>query len=215
MNKEEEQGLIRRAKHDPEAFRVIFDAYYDPIFAYVLRRVGYVETAQDIVSETFFRALDRLWQFRWRNISISSWLYRIATNEINQYFRKNKHSHHSLDALMEEQGLEIRDEVNILEEILEQERELARAKQWKETRKQIELLSEKYQEVLTLRYFEDKKISEIAEILGKKEGTVKSLLSRATAILREQCNQEDVSALYSVGRQQGRLPKDKGIINNN
>ncbi len=188
MDKSEEKDLIQRAKRDPEAFGVIFDMYYNPIFAYVLKRVGNIHTSQDIASETFFKALNNLWQFRWRNISISSWLYRIATNEINQHFRKKKYNLHSLDTLLEEQGFEPQDEVDILEEILEQERELTRAKKWQEVRNQIEQLSEKYQEVLALRYFEDKKIVEIAEILGKKEGTIKSLLSRAITKLKEQCN---------------------------
>lgn len=196
MDMSDEKELILRAKKDPEAFGVIFDRYYDPIFGYVLRRVGSAHIAQDIVSETFFKALDRLWQFHWRNISISSWLYRIATNEMNRHFRRQKNNPHSLDALLKEQGFEPQDEVDILENILEQERELVRAKEWQVVRKQIELLSEKYQEVLALRYFEDKKIGEIAEILGKKEGTVKSLLSRAISQLKEECNQKDRQALY-------------------
>ena len=191
----DEQDLIQRAKRDPEAFGVLFDMYYDAIFGYVLKRVGNVHIAQDIVSETFFKALDRLWQFRWRGISISSWFYRIASNEINQYFRKNKHNPHSLDTLLEEQGFELPDDVDVLEEILKQEYELLQAKEWQVVRKHMEVLPEKYQEVLALRYFEDKKVSEIAEILGKKEGTVKSLLSRAVSKLQVKCNQERNTAL--------------------
>ncbi len=191
MDMSDEKNLVARAKKDPEAFGVIFDKYYDSIFGYVLRRVGSVHIAQDIVSETFFKALNRLWQFHWRNISISSWLYRIATNEMNQHFRRQKNNPHSLDTLLKETGFEARDETDILKEILEQEYELARAKDWQKVRKQIEALPEKYQEVLTLRYFEDKKINEIAEILGKKEGTVKSLLSRAMSQLKKKCNQKD------------------------
>lgn len=190
MDISDEKKIIQCAKKDPEAFGAIFDAYHDPIFGYVLRRIGHVQISQDIVSETFFKALDRLWQFHWRDISISSWLYRIASNEINQYFRKKKHDSYSLDDLLEKKGFEFQDEVDILEEVINQERELGRAKEWQKIRKYIEQLPEKYQEVLTLRYFEDKKIVEIAEILNKKEGTVKSLLSRAMTKLRERCNQK-------------------------
>lgn len=209
MDTQDEKELILRAQNEPEAFGVIFDRYYDQIFGYVLRRVVSVHITQDIVSETFFKALDRLWQFRWRNVSISSWLYRIATNEMNQHFRRQKHSPHSLDALLEEKGFEIQDEVDLLEDILEQERELARTKEWQAARKQVALLSEKYQEVLTLRYFEDKKISEIAEILGKKEGTIKSLLSRAISQLKEKCNQKDRQALYLQEGEKVELPEYK------
>jgi RNA polymerase sigma-70 factor, ECF subfamily len=200
MDISEEKELVRRARQEPEAFGVIFDLYHDAIFGYVLKRVGNVPASQDITAETFFKAMDRLWQFRWKNISISSWLYRIATNEVNQYFRKNKNRHRSLDTLMEEEGFEPRDDADLFEEILEQERELARADEWREVRRHIEELPEKYQEVLVLKYFENKKIAEVAEILGKKEGTVKSLLSRAIARLKEKCNQKDPLALYKARR---------------
>ncbi len=184
MEKSEEQQLIKRAQSDPQAFGAIFDEYYEPIFGYVLKRVGNVHAAQDIASETFFKALDRLWQFQWRGLSISSWLYRIATNEINQHFRAAKKRHYSIEALLEQAGIELADEHDLMREIMEQEHELERAHQWREARALIASLPEKYQEVLSLRYFEDKKIAEIASILGKREGTIKSLLSRGTSLLR-------------------------------
>lgn len=191
MNFSDEKELIKQARVDPEAFGVIFDRYHDILYSYILRRVGNVQVAQDIVAETFFKALSRLWQFRWRNISILNWLYRIATNEMNQYFRRQKYKPLSLDFLFKEVGFEISSEIDILEEILEQERELIEMKEWQTVRKQIELLPEKYQEVLTLRYFESKKIAEIAEILGKKEGTIKSLVSRAISRLRQKRNEKE------------------------
>ena len=184
MELSEQKQLIARSQKDPQAFGAIFEEYYEPILGYALKRTGNVHASQDIVSETFFKALDRLWQFRWRNISIASWLYRIATNEINQYFRKERKRPHSLEALFEQSGVELRDERDLMQEILAQEQELARAEEWARARALMRELPEKYQEVLSLRFFEDKKISEIAEILGKREGTVKSLLSRGTAQLR-------------------------------
>jgi len=185
MDKHQEKEIIKQAQKDPEAFGAIFEEYYGSIFGYILKRTGNVHVAQDIVSETFFKALDRLWQFKWRNISISSWLYRIATNEINQYFRKQKKHTYSLEAMLKTSGIEISDERDMLEEIMEQEAELERAVAWKQARQRIHELPEKYQEVLSLRFFEDKKVTEIAEILNRKEGTVKAQLSRGTAMLRE------------------------------
>ncbi len=185
MDKNEEKNLVERARKDPQAFGEIFDMYYDAIFGYVLRRVGNVQISQDITSEVFFRAMDRLWQFKWRDISISAWLYRIAMNEISQYFRGNKRKVFSLDALFENEGFDVSDEIDIFEELINKEREIADKKRWKEIREALEILPIKYQEVLALRFFENKKICEISEILGKKEGTVKSLLHRGTSILRK------------------------------
>ncbi len=184
MEISKEKELIKRAKKDPEAFGEIFEEYYEPIFGYVLKRTGNVHVSQDIVSETFFKALDRLWQFRWRNISISSWLYRIATNELSQYFRKNKKIRYSIESLLEKGSMDFQGEINLEEEIMDQEKELEMAQEWKIAKGIIDSLPEKYQDVLFLRYFEDKKISEIAEILHKKEGTIKSLLSRGLKMVR-------------------------------
>jgi len=190
MDKQEEKILIKRAKRDPDAFGAIFEEYYEPIFGYVLKRTGHVHSAQDIVSETFFKALDRLWQFKWKDISISSWLYRIATNEVNQYYRKRKKTSISIEDLIEKSGIELADEHDLIDEIAKQEEELERAKSWKQARKYISELPEKYQEVLSLRFFEEKKIKEIAEILNKKEGTIKSLLSRGIAQLRSKMSDQ-------------------------
>ena len=84
----EEKELIKKAQKDPEIFSQLYDRYYPQIFGYVLKRVANLEVAQDITSETFFKALRKLWQFRWQNISFSAWLYRIANNEIANYSRE-------------------------------------------------------------------------------------------------------------------------------
>jgi len=188
MDIKEEKKLIQKAKKDPSVFGVIFEENYDKIFAYCLKRTGNIHVAQDVSSEVFFKALDRLWQFRWKNISISSWLYRIATNEINQYYRKQKKNHVSIEDLIEKSGIELRDETDLVREMENQEIEIEKAESWREAQKHISRLPEKYQEALSLRFFEEKKISEIAEILGKKEGTIKSLISRGVSLLRERMN---------------------------
>ena len=90
MNLNEKKELIERAKRDPEAFGKIYDENYPKIFGYILKRVANLDIAQDITSETFLKALRNLWKFHWQNISISAWLYRIANNEIANYFRKRK-----------------------------------------------------------------------------------------------------------------------------
>ena len=91
MDLEQEKGLVERARKDAEAFGELYDLYYPKVFGYILRRTASVEIAQDITSEVFFKVLKNPGQFCWRGIPFSSWLYRIATNEIASYFRKNKH----------------------------------------------------------------------------------------------------------------------------
>lgn len=179
-----ERALIERAKTDPQAFGILFDRYYPPIFGYVFRRVGKWNDAQDIVSEVFLKALRSLWRYRWQGIALSSWLYRIATNEIGMYFRRAGRAPLSLNQLMDESGFDAASSDDLLAEKLEAERLLERHREFLLARSHIVALPLKYQDVITLRFFESKSIKEIAEILNKKEGTVKSLISRGLARLR-------------------------------
>ena len=165
MDLKEEKELIKQAQKDPEVFAKLYDEYYPKIFGYILKRVANFEITQDITSETFFKALKKLWQFRWRNISFSAWLYRIANNEIANYFRRNKYKPVSLDKVPEPIVVH-----NPEAEILEAEQELKKYQDFLKIREKISQLPIKYQEVIALRFFEKKKIKEICEILGKKKG---------------------------------------------
>jgi len=185
MDLDAERDLVRQAQKDPDAFGDLYDRYYPKIFGYVLRRTANVEVAQDITSETFFEALRKLWQFRWRGVSFSSWLYKIATNEINQYFRKaERRKSVSLEEL-QEQGFEPVSSHDPESEVADAQEKLREYEGFLEIQERIVQLPAKYQEVITLRFFEQKQIREIAEILGKKEGTIKSLIHRAVERLRE------------------------------
>lgn len=182
MNIADEKELLRRIKKDPVEFSFVYDKFYQPIFAYVFRRLGNYELARDISAETFLKAFQKIGLFEWRNISLSSWLFRIATNEINLYFRKAKY----LPAQIEETGLYeylpyepgIETEKEAIEKTLQENYE------FNTIRNELLQLDIKYQEVIALRYFEEKSIHEISSILGKKEGTVKSLLSRGLGKLK-------------------------------
>jgi RNA polymerase sigma-70 factor (ECF subfamily) len=185
MDLTEEKKLVRAAQKAPDAFAELYDQYYPKIFGYVLRRTTNLEAAQDITSETFLKALRKLWQFRWRNVPFSSWLYRIATNEINQYFRKAEYKKSISMEELQEQGFELISPHDPESELIEAQEKLKQYQDFLEIQEKIVRLPAKYQEVIALRFFEQKQINEIAEILGKKEGTVKSLLHRAVEKLRE------------------------------
>ena len=184
MDLNQEKKLIKSAQKDQEVFVEIYNQYYPQIFGYILKRTANLELAQDITSETFFKALNKLWQFRWRNISFSSWLYKIATNEINQYFRKGKYKSISLE-ILQEQGFEPIASNDPENEIIAAQEELKKHRDFLICQEKIAKLDIKYQEVLTLRFFEQKKIKEISQILNKSEGTTKSLLHRGLKKLKE------------------------------
>ena len=106
MTHDEERLLLLRIKKDPGNFETLFDLYYKLIFNCIFRRVADYDVSRDIASETFLKAYLNINSFVCKNISILSWFYRIATNEINYHFRKAKNHPISLDKLFENNKFE-------------------------------------------------------------------------------------------------------------
>jgi RNA polymerase sigma-70 factor (ECF subfamily) len=175
MDLEQEKALVQKSQEDNEAFGELYDEYYTRIFNYTLRRTTSIPVAQDVTSEVFLKALKNIKQFHFRGVPFSSWLYRIATNEVANYFRNNKHKNCDLEEVAN--SSKIADQ-SPEAEILEAEEESQRNEKFLILQKSITMLPIKYQEVITLRFFENKQVKEISEILGKREGTIKSLLHR-------------------------------------
>ncbi|MFS2189070.1 RNA polymerase sigma factor [Mucilaginibacter sp. Mucisp84] len=185
MNPNHTEGqLIEQCRTSPAAFGQVFDRWYKPVFGYIMRRCGDYDLARDIAAETFLKAFLKIGSFKWRGIGLSSWLYRIATNELNQYYRSSKYKPESLQQLLENPQMEklLHDHAGNEREMMEQE--LKAYNDYNQIRQNLLKLDIKYQEVISLRYFEQKTNTEISEILDKNEGTVKSLLSRGLEKLR-------------------------------
>jgi RNA polymerase sigma-70 factor (ECF subfamily) len=197
MDLKEEKKLIHEAQKNPELFGEIFEKYYQQVFYYTLKRTGQVELAEDLTSEIFFKALNKLWQFRFKNVPFSAWLYKIAGNEINYYFRKNKHPTISLDKLLLEAGIEFKSSIDLKQELIDAEKKLENHQNFLLIQKSLQKLPLKYQETLALKFFEHKKIHEIAKILQKSEGTVKSLLARGMELLKKEVLCQKLSQQFS------------------
>lgn len=181
-----ELELLNKIKDDPADFSEIFKLYYKPIFGYILRRTGNFDDTADIAADTFFKAFMNIKNFSYKGVSIKVWLYRIATNEVNQFFR-HRQKHNSLFDRVDFDNEELFR--NYLHQDKEElEAELQKHNQFLAVLKVLKTLPDKYQEVISLRYFEGKDNKEIVEILNINEGTLKSLISRGLEKLREKCN---------------------------
>jgi RNA polymerase sigma-70 factor (ECF subfamily) len=183
----DEAELLNNIRKNPESFSELFRLYYKSIFGYILRRTGSFDDTADIAADTFLKAFSNIKNFRYTGISVKVWLYRIATNEINLYFR-NKQKHNSI---FERIIAEDRERFNsyMSDDRKEIEAEIEKHTQFLSVLKELKTLPAKYQDVIALRYFEGKENKEIAEILNINEGTLKSLLSRGLEKLRQKCNQ--------------------------
>lgn len=182
-----EAELLNRIKHNPAEFSELFKLYYKPIFGYVFRRTGVFDDTADIASETFLKAFRHINTFTYSGISVKVWLFRIATNEVNQYFR-HKQKHDTLFLRLDTGNENIFNNL-LLEDKKVLETELQQNDKFVMVLNSLKTLPVKYQEVISLRYFEGKENKEIAEILNINEGTLKSLLSRGLEKLKVKCNQ--------------------------
>ena len=183
-----EAQLLKDIEADPQKFGHVYEAFYNEIFGYVYRRTTDYEVARDIAAETFLKAYTNIGKFKWRNISLLYWLYRIATNELNKYFNSRQYRPQSLSRIEEEYGIDAVDHSNEEAESIKLQDELERHQEFMRMNAAINKLDTKYGDVISLRFFEHKSLKEIAIILDKKEGTIKSLLSRGIDKLKDNLN---------------------------
>jgi RNA polymerase sigma-70 factor (ECF subfamily) len=181
-----ESELLDSVGKDPTDFSSIFRLYHKPIFGYILRRTGDFDDTADLTADTFLKVYTHLNRFQYRGISIKVWIYRIATNEVNQFYRRSKRHASMFDRLDLNAKDLLKDQLRHDRE--EIEKEWARHEQFQDVLRALQTLPVKYQEVIALRYFEGKDNPEIAQILDMKEGTLKSLISRGLEKLRKKCN---------------------------
>ncbi len=168
-------------------FEQIYDAHFDGIFRYILHRVGNIAEAEDLTSQSFFKALRALWRFRWSGVSVSAWLYRIATNEVNSHFRRLG-PRRKLDCHANPEALSPVDR-----EALHAEDVLAQNEIFAELSQALRRLRPEEQTLVVLRYLEEKPYGEIAEILGKPTGTITMRTHRALAKLKTHLEERGVN----------------------
>ena len=186
MNLEQERDLVERAKYSREAFGELYDAHYNRIYGYVLRRTADAEAARDVTATVFYEALKHIKDYRWRGIPFSHWLYRIANREIVDRYHKRKP-----EVSYGKDSAELEDHPDSHGSLYSGEIDRGRYEDYIDLQSCISRLPRKYQEVIALRYFEDREIKDIAGILRKPSGTVKSLLHRGVEELRKLMEDQD------------------------
>jgi len=168
----EERLLVEAAQKDPTRFAELYEINFDRVYAFIARRVGDRDAAEDLTSEVFHKALANLRRFEWRGAPFAAWLLRIAVNAIADRGQRAGREVSMDDP--PEVGAEATVDVD-LEEV-EHRARLFRL---------VEQLPVEQRRVVTMRFAEEKSIREIAEQLGRTEGAVKQLQFRGLQNLRE------------------------------
>lgn len=168
-----ESEVIQRAKSDPAEFGRLYDRYVDRIYNYVYHRVGDAVEAEDLTSRTFYRSLVALPTYDDRGVPFSAWLYRIAHNVV-----ANWHRDRARRAAVPLDGVPAQAE-------LPGDRLMARTLATQRLRRAVRELDDDRQMLLILKFSQGLSNPEIAEIMGRSEGAVKSLYHRTLVALRD------------------------------
>jgi RNA polymerase sigma-70 factor (ECF subfamily) len=187
-----EAELVARAKTgDTWAFGVLYERHYDRVLGYLYRQTLRIATAEELTSNTFYAALRGLQRFR-GDAPFCLWLYRIATNELRMHIRTRRRHPlpERLEVITEELG-----RVRFMRDLGPEDPEAARekAEQFARVRRAIARLGKRYQDVLVLRYFEGLDNEQVAHVLGRRVGTIKSLVHRGLSRLRAALEEPDAT----------------------
>lgn len=195
---ENEEVIVLEAKTNPDAFGRLYDMYYQPIFAFVLSRIGNVEVSKDVCSETFFQALKNISKYKPKGKPFKAWLFAIAVAQVGNYFRKRARF---LSVTIDEcPDLVAADVFQPDLSAVEDEKEMEIRSQVVKLRRLMGQLNQKQQTVLSLRYFSHMNVPEIAQVMKMKEGTVKSHIHRAIKKLHVLMTEEDLKQEYDRAR---------------
>lgn len=164
ISKLSDSELVALAKKKSKYFGALYDRYFDQIFRFTFKRLGGNESlAGDLAQQTFIKAMANLQKYEYRGLPFSSWLYRIAQNEVSMFFRQQKKNYSvSID---EERLMDVAGEANINSYMsIEQQEQLVET---------LNKLEQSQQDLIELRFFQEMSFKEIAEIYDITEANAK------------------------------------------
>jgi len=175
-----EEGVIERAKTgEPQALGAVYDWYLPRVYRYVLSRVGNVTEAEDLTEDVFLRMLGAIGDYKRTGVPFSAWLFRIARNHVVSHYRKNgvRKGQAALDEGMT-------DSKHDPAEIVETQMMIG------EVALAVQKLPEAQRDVIALRFAGGLSIAETAQVLGKRQGNVKTLQHKAVLKLQKMLQTE-------------------------
>ncbi len=171
-----ENAIMLARNGDSEAFSFLYNQNVTRIYNYIFYRIGSEDDAEDITSRVFYRAFGHIKTYEDKGIPFSAWLYRIAHNLIANWHRDRQRRK---EVSLEDQP-EIPHRVDLPETWVEKKQETELLL------KGIRRLAPDRQQLILLKYLEDLSNAEIALIMGRTEGAIKSLYHRGLLTLKDE-----------------------------
>jgi len=171
--------LVVRAKTDRAAFSLLYERYYPQVSKYCLRRLFVRTDAEDVLSDVFLQVASHLPAFSGRtDLDFRRWLFRIATNAINAHLRQSRRRQELwVEAARKGRWNPNGDSRTLLTE--------GETRNWPAVYQALEELDERERTIVMLRFFADFSHEEIAAVVNRTPGAVRTSLSRTLAGLRE------------------------------
>ena len=174
MESFKELELIQKCQAgELEEFSQLYDLYIKKIYNFVYFRTHHKETAEDLVSLIFMKALEKIASFNHKKGTFSSWLYRISRNTVIDYYRTKK-SEANVDDIWNLTGND-----NI-------ERDLVNKIQLEKIGEYLQKLEPLHREIIIMKIWDGLSYKEIADITQKSEASLKMAFSRAMTKLRKE-----------------------------
>ena len=172
----DDRDLVQLAKKDKEAFGEIYERYLTKIYNYIYYRTSNQQDAEDLTAKVFYRALSHIENYVDKGVPFQAWLYRIAHNLVANFHRdKSRRKIIPLDDYVAHTLKS--DAPDIQAETSEQKASLMEA---------IHRLPADRQQLILLKFIEQKSNAEIGEIMERTEGAIKSLYHRTLMALRDE-----------------------------
>jgi RNA polymerase sigma-70 factor (ECF subfamily) len=183
-----DEELATLSLGDKDSFALLIDRYEPKLRRYAGRLgVGRLGEIDDLLQNTFLKAYENLADFDTR-LKFSSWIYRIAHNEAISLFRRLRaRPEGHLKSMTDEELSGIASDFDLV-------RDAEGQRSRESLRGCLDILDEKYREVLVLKYFEDKSYDEISDILKISPGTVATRLNRAKEKVKKEM--EKINYVY-------------------
>ena len=172
--------LLKVAAGEVEYFSVFYERYVTRIYNYIYYRTGNQFEAEDLTERVFYRALGRIGSYRNKGVPFSAWLYRIAHNLVANWHRDNSRRHE----------VPLEDFSQTLRHGEHPEFSLIASMENEELIKTLRQLPSERQQLIILKFVDDLSNAEIAVIMGRSEGAIKSLYHRTLLALRKEAGED-------------------------
>lgn len=159
---------------DKDAFSILYQKYINKIYTYIFYRTGNANDAEDLTARVFYRALGHIKSYQQKGIPFSAWLYRIAHNIVANWHRDNSRR----------REVSLEDHLEIAQKDDYPENTLVHAQMAENLMANIRRLPSDRQQLIILKFVERLSNSEVATIMGRSEGAIKSLYHRTLTTLR-------------------------------